>query len=226
VLGTQVPAPVRRRFEFFASQFEFFEPASDQLEYKTKDTARLGGIDYHVLAASETGRDRLKDLGTQTRNGLSVRALMTVLVFAKALAYFRGNAAVELEDIRQIIPFTLHDKLVPDLDAPFFEAPGNAAFRSDRISWIRRLFDLSCEEYDRLDLDRDDPVAVLDAEFALGRDGVSEAETRARLARIERLLGEWSAGRKLYGPMFDDVIKLKYLHQRYTNHLAWLRSTS
>jgi MoxR-like ATPase len=69
-------------------------------------------------------------------------------------------------------------------------------------------------------------VAVLDAEFALGRDGVSEAETRARLARIERLLGEWSAGRKLYGPMFDDVIKLKYLHQRYTNHLAWLRSTS
>jgi MoxR-like ATPase len=222
VLEVDLPPEVRRRMEFFASQFEFLEPAAEQLEYKTKDTAKLASVDLRQLSAQETGKDRLKDLGAQTRNGLSVRALMTVLVFAKALAYFRGNRVAALEDVRQIIPFVLHDKLSPDPDAPFFEAPGHAVYRIDRVGWIRRLFDLACAEYDRLNLDKDDPVAELEAEFALGLEGVTEPQVRARLVKIERLLAEWSKGRKLYGHIFDDVIKLKYLHQRYTNYLKWL----
>jgi MoxR-like ATPase len=95
-------------------------------------------------------------------------------------------------------------------------------FRVDRVGWIRRLFDLACAEYDKLNLDQDDPVAVLDVEFARGLEGVTEAEARARLVKIERLLSEWSKGRKLYGHLFDDVLKLKYFHQRYTNYLRWL----
>ena len=51
---------------------------------------------------------------------------------------------------------------------------------------------------------------------------MSEQETRARLVRIERILTEWSHARKLYGNLYDDVLKLKYLHQRYTNYLRWL----
>jgi MoxR-like ATPase len=223
VLAVEVPEPVRRRIEFFASQFEFFEPGGVQLEYKTKDTARLAGVDLHLLASAETGRDRLADLGAQTRNGLSVRALQTTLVYAKAMAFFRAQRVVGIEDVRQVLPFVLHDKLVPDIDAPFFEAPGNASLRVDRIGWIRRLFDLSNAEYDRLDLDRDDPVAALLAEFDGGLTGVDEAQTRARLERIERLLAEWSTGRKLYGTLYDDILVLKYLHQRYTNYLAWLK---
>lgn len=223
VLAVEVPAAVLRRIEFFASQFEFFEPGGVQLEYKTKDTARLAGVDLHLLAGAETGRDRLADLGAQTRNGLSVRALQTTLVFAKAMAYFRAQQRVAIEDVRQILPFVLHDKLVPDLDAPFFEVQGNAPLRVDRLSWIRRLFDLSNADYDRLDLDRDDPVADLLAEFGRGLTGVDETETRSRLERIERLLAQWSTGRKLYGTLYDDVLVLKYLHQRYTNYLAWLR---
>ena len=45
---------------------------------------------------------------------------------------------------------------------------------------------------------------------------------RAELVKIERLLGDWAKGRKLYGHMYDDVLKLKYLHQRYSNYLKWL----
>jgi MoxR-like ATPase len=222
IRAVDVPVELRRRLEFFASQFEFLEPAADQLEYKTKDTAKLASADLHQLSAGETGKDKLKDLGAQTKNGLSVRALMTVLVFAKALAYFRGNRTVDLDDLRHTIPFVLHDKLTPDLDAPFFEAPGNGVFRIDRVGWIRRLFDLACAEYDRLGLDHDDPLAALEAEFEAGLEGVQESEVRARLVKIERLLADWSKGRKLYGHLFDDVLKLKYLHQRYNNYLKWL----
>jgi len=226
ILGVELEVPLRRRLEFFASQFEFFEPGGDQVEYKTKDTARLSGMDYHSLTGRDTGKDRLKDIGAQTRNGLSVRSLMSAMVFAKALAYFRGNPSAELEDLRQILPFVLYDKLIPDSDCPFFDAAGNEVLRVDRVAWIRRMFDMACAEYDRLNLDKDDPVAELDAEFAKGLSGVTEAEARSRLIRIERVLNSWTKGRKLYGHVFDDLLKLKYLHQRYTNYLAWLEWNS
>ena len=218
------PTDVRRRIEFFASQFEFCELGGAQFEYKTKDTARLAGTDWAALSAQDNGRDRLKDLGCQTRNGLSVRNLMTLLIYAKAMAYFRGHRTVELEDVRQVLPFVLQAKLQPDLEAPFFDAPGNASLRQDRIGWLRRLFDLACTEYDRLDLDRDDPAGALATEFRRGLDGVSESEVRGRLARIERLIGEWARGGKLYGHLYDDLLQLKYLHQRYTNYLRWLKT--
>jgi MoxR-like ATPase len=220
----EIPVEVRRRIEFFSSQFELLESAGAQFEYLTKDTARLSGVDWGQVTAADTGRDRLKDLGCQTRNGLSVRNLMTLLVFAKALAYFRGQRVVGLEDVRQVLPFVLNDKLQPDAEAPFFALPENAAYRTDRLSWLRRLFDLSCSEYDRLDLDRSDPVGDMSRQFATGLDGVSEQETRARLAGIERLVDERVKGRKLYGHLYDDLLKLKYLHQRYTNYLHWLRA--
>jgi hypothetical protein len=147
---------------------------------------------------------------------------MTSLMFIKAMAYFRGANEVNLEDVRQILPFVLHDKLVQEVDCPYFEIPDNASLRSDKIGWIRRMFDLSCAEYERLGLDKDDMVAAMSAEFEKGLDGVSQKECRARLVKIEQVLAQWSKSRKFYGHMFDDVLKLKYLHQRYTNYLRWL----
>jgi MoxR-like ATPase len=222
ILAVKLPVELRRRIEFFASHFEYAEGAADQFEYKTKDTIKLSAIDYNRVAAAETGKDKLRDLGDQTVNGLSVRALMTLLRFVKAMSYFRGKREVEFEDVRQIIPFVLHDKLTQNADSPAFEAPEHAAFRTDKIGWIRSLFDLSCREYDRLALDREDAVAELEREFGEGLEGLPEKEAKKRLVRIERVLAEWSKGRKLYGHMLDDLLKLKYLHQRYTNYVKWL----
>jgi len=224
IRAVQIPVPIRRRIEFFTSQFELCDAAAEQFEYKTKDTARLSGLEWSAVTAQDTGRDRLKDLGCQTRNGLSVRNLMTLLQYAKALAFFRGNEVVELADVRQILPFVLHDKLLQDPDAPFFEAAGNGRFRTDPVGWLRKLFDLACGEYDQLDLDRKDIVGELEAELEAGLEGVREGEARKRLLKIERAVSDLSTGRKLYGHLYDDLLKLKYLHQRYTNYLHWLES--
>jgi hypothetical protein len=222
ILKVAVPRPILRRLEFFASQFEYLDPAAFQIEYKTKDTVKLAGIEWSQVAAMDTGKDKQKDIGAQTRNGLSVRSLMTALTFIKAIAFFRGASEVGHEDVRQVLPFVLHDKLAQDPDCPFFEAAENATLRSDKIGWIRRMFDMSCAEFDRLNLDRDDPVGELGAEFEKGLEGVAQREVKARLVKIERVLLQWSKTRKFYGHMFDDVLKLKYLHQRYTNYLRWL----
>ncbi len=222
ILAIALPPPLRRRIEFFAANFEYSEVAAEQMEYKTKDTAKLSGVDWNLLTSRETGKDKTRDLGSQTKNGLSVRALMTCLVFAKAMAWFRGNSEVSFEDVRQILPFVLHDKLAQDADSPWFEQSGNAVYRIDKIGWIRRLFDLSCQEYERLNLDRDDVVAVLWDEFKRGLESLDEREVRNRLVKIERVLTDWSRNRKVYGSTFDDILTLKYMHQRYTNYLKWL----
>ena len=191
VLAVRLSPPLRRRIEFFASHFEFSEGAGAQLEYKTKDTLKLSGIDPNSLGA-DAGKDQMKDLGSQTHNGLSVRALMTVLSFVKAMAWFRGRNEVEFEDVRQIMPFVLQDKLAQNVDSPWFEAPGNGVYRVDKVGWIRRLFDLSCQEYDRLNLDKDDIVATLSAQFEArfgrrfgARSEGTDGENRKRAQRME-----------------------------------------
>ncbi|MDX1957224.1 MAG: MoxR family ATPase [Leptospiraceae bacterium] len=223
ILEIEVPEELLRRVEFFASQFEFSELAAEQIEYKTKDTLKLSGIDYRTIAMTETGKDKGKDIGSQTQNGLSVRAMMTCLNYMKALTYFRGEKIVSLEDIRHTLPFVLHDKLVQNTDSPFFESPSNAVYKTDKISWIRKIFDLSCEEYNRLELDTKDPIYQLETEFKSGLEGLGVRETETRLKKIEAIMQTLSEGKKVYGHNFDDILKLKYLHQRYTNYLNWAK---
>lgn len=214
---------VRSELEFFCRHFEFFEPASTSLEYMTKDTAKLSGLEFRSLQREETGKDLIRDLGSQTKNGLSVRKLMTIIQFAKALAYFRDNSEVEREDLRQIIPFILHDTLTPHLESPFFDESENEPLRVDRIVWLRKLFDLSGEEYYRLNLNTSDPVKSFESEFNKGLEGLTAREVDKRLNRIEKQLEEMAKSGKLYGHMADDILKLKYFHQRYTNYRRWLK---
>ena len=41
---------------------------------------------------------------------------------------------------------------------------------------------------------------------------------------IESQIAEVADSGKLYGRDFDDLLALKYLHQRYSSYLRWLRS--
>jgi hypothetical protein len=223
ILEVNIPDLLMRRIEYFASQFELLESSGEQIEYKTKDNAKTSGSDIAQLMREETGKDQLKDLSYQTLNGFSVRTFMTVLSYIKALAYFRGNKQAEFEDVRHVLPFVLQDKLIQNSDSPFFEQPENTVYRYDRISWIKNIFDLSCAEFDRAGLDKTDPAGQLLEQFQKGLEGVGEKDAQQILVQIERMMNEISSGRKLYGPMLDDILTLKYLHQRYSGYLRWLK---
>ena len=222
IRGVKITPAIRKRIEFFCRQFEFFEPASTKLEYMTKDTAKLSGLDMRTLFSKDSGKDKVKDLGAQTLNGMSVRKIMTLLTYSKALAYFRGSNEVSLEDVRQILPFVLHDALSPHLESPFFDQPNFESYRVDRIVWLRKLFDLACEDYISQNMDVDDPMDKFDEEFSSGLENVSLKEVEKRLYSIEHQLKKWSEETKLYGYRADDILKLKYYHQRYGNYKRWL----
>jgi MoxR-like ATPase len=223
VTAVQIERPVRRRLEFFASQLELLEGSAWQFEYRTKDTARLAGIDPHLVASSDTGRDKLSDIGAQTLNGLSVRALQSLVAYAKAMAYFRGRASVGLDDLRAVLPFVLHDKLVPDQQSTVFDDADREPLRSDRVSWIRTMFDDACAQYDAYGLDQDDPVGEVLDQVQAGLDSLGEDVVLDRMRRIEQILAGWEGAGKLHGHVYEDALVLKYAHQRYTNYLTWLR---
>jgi MoxR-like ATPase len=222
ILALPVPRPVRRRLEFFASQFDFCDLASQEIEYKTKDTIRIAGKTLASVCANDCGRDKVKCLCSQTENGLSVRSLLTLISFVKTLAWFRGNAEVALEDVRQLVPWVLHEKLVQNPSSPYFDQAGASIFRVDRVAWLRQAFDLAMAEYARLDLDRSDPIMEIDEAFDRGLDGVPEGEVRKQMDRIEGHLAQLAKATKLYAHVQNDVLKLKYYHQRYSNYLRWL----
>ena len=222
ILAMPVPRPVRRRLEFFASQFDFCDLASQEIEYKTKDTIHIAGKTVAAVCASDCGRDKIKCLCSQTENGLSVRSLITLLSYVKTLAWFRGSAEVSLEDVRELVPWVLHERLAQNPSSPFFDQAEAAVFRIDRVAWLKRAFDLAMQEYARLDLDRSDPVVEIDEVFDRGLDGVPEADVRQQMNKIEGHLAQLAKATKLYAHVQNDVLKLKYYHQRYSNYLRWL----
>jgi len=68
------------------------------------------------------------------------------------------------------------------------------------------------------------PLA-LDDVFDRGLEGVPEADVRQRMSAIETHLAQLAKGTKLYAHVQNDVLKLKYYHQRYSNYLRWLTWT-
>jgi len=224
IKAVSFPESIRRRLEYFVSHFEFSEFSGDSFEYQSKDTSRLAGVPKQLLAAQESGRDRMADLGCQTLNGLSVRCLMSTIIYAKALAYFRGNKSVSLNDLTQILPFVLHAHLHQDPDAPLFAEVEYRTLLSDKVGWIRYLFDQSNLAFDLQRRDEADAIATLKQQFDQGLEGVTSQECQERLAHIEACLTELSQSKKLTGTIHTDALTLKYLHQRYKNYLNWLQN--
>jgi hypothetical protein len=148
--------------------------------------------------------------------------LQTLIVYAKAVAWFRGRDEVSLADVAAMVPFVLRGKLLPNPTHPRFDVGVERELSTDLMSWLSDLFAESCRQYDALGRGRQDPVGELLAQLDAGLDGVSAVEASRRLTAVEARLRAASTSGKLYGRDFDDLTALKYLHQRYTAYLRWV----
>jgi MoxR-like ATPase len=223
ILKIAVPPDVLDRIAFFLGQLDFCRMASPQFEFKNKDTLRLSGSSVGAVCTEQCPLDKKVHLCTQTENGVSVRTYQTAIHFAKALAYFRGHDAVEIDDVRQIVPWVLHEKLVPNARSPFFEGKGKQALLGDRVAWIRSMLDTALEAYPRhapLRAKVHKERELLDA----GLVGVDLKTAEKRVGAVTALMKELFEKAELSGPVYEDLILLKSMYSRYQNYASWLRT--
>jgi MoxR-like ATPase len=224
VRAVEVPALVRRQLEFFSSHFEFVQHGGRRFEYRTKDTVSTAGASVSAVIDSNTGADLEADLGSQTISSISVRALQTLVLYAKAMAWFRGETAVGIADVAAVLPFVLRGKVLAHPTHPRFEGEIDRELATDSVAWLSDLFHQSVRQFIALGLATGDTVSEQLALFNAGLDGVSRVDVSRRITVIESTISGIGAAGKLYGRHYDDLLALKYLHQRYSNYLRWLES--
>jgi MoxR-like ATPase len=219
IRAVPVPDEVEDVLGFFAGQLDFCRRASDTLELRNKDTLHLAGRKVAHVCTEDCPLDKQVHLCTQTENGISARALQSILLFAKALAYFRKRPAVLVEDVHQIAPFVLHDKLRPNPQSAFFQKTENQVLLLDRVTWIRSLFERAVAQHAAYREVRA-PVRRLALAHAAGTSGLSAADLKKRIAEVQQRLDEMLKKSELGGAVYDDLIVLKDIHAGYQRALA------
>ncbi len=221
ILSVHIPRTVLRRVEFFFGALDFCQRASPLFEHKSKDALKLAGMRLGQVCNEDCPLDKRRHVCSQVESGVSVRAYMTLLTYAKALAYFRGNTRVEVDDVRQLAPFVLHEKLTPNRQSGFFTKERELLL-TDKTAWIRAMFDLAMDQYENLRPGDESVVEDLLAEAEAGLEDLSAKEIRARVKRIQQTIRDYQRGGELSAPVYVDLAILKSLYLRYQGYLDWL----
>ena len=223
-LAVAVPPDVLDRLAYFLGQLDYCRMASPRFEHKSKDTLKLAGKTVASVCNEQCPLDKRVHLCAQTENGVSARVFQTALHYAKALAWFRGLQAVTLEDIGQVLPWVLHDKLQPNPRGLFFQDASGTLLLRDRAAWISHMFGMAMTSYERHSPLRRRVVAER-TELDRGLAGLARTEVEKRLARIAQHLAELVQRVELSAAVYEDIIHLKSIYSRYQNYLAWLKES-
>jgi MoxR-like ATPase len=207
-----VPEDVLDAVGFFAGQLDFCGRASQRVEYKNKDTLHIAGRRVAHVCNEDCPLDKQQNLCTQSESGVSARAYQSLLLLAKALAWFRGEVAVSIEDVRALVPWVLHDKLRVNAQSAFFSKAEHAVYLTDRVSWIHQMFDAAMAQRAAYARTRG-PVEGLRREV----DGLASRDDRQVAAMMERLRRQMESlvdQGEINAPVHADLLLLKGLHAR------------
>jgi MoxR-like ATPase len=206
IRAVEVSEALTELMGFVLGQLEFCRRASDRIDYMNKDTLHLAGRRTGHVCNEDCPLDRHSSLCAQVENGVSPRSLQALIHFAKALAYFFGRNAVEINDVRQVLPWVLFEKLRPNLQSPFFEKDEHRVHLVDRATWIQTLFDLGAQQF---------------AAYGGIREQVNETISKAldstlpvaqRLATVEKRLAKLVDECELNAAVHADLMRLRRIH--------------
>jgi MoxR-like ATPase len=206
VREVSVPSELLDLVGFVIGQMEFCRRASDRIDYMNKDTLHLAGRRVGHVCNEDCPLDRQASLCAQTENGVSPRSMQALIHFAKALAYFFGRQEVELNDVRQLLPWILFDRLRPNLQSPYFERDEHKVLLHDRATWIQTIFDIGVQQYATYQPIRDGVSACI----ATATD--NEQPITTRLAVIERQIAKLADECELNGAVHADILRLRRIH--------------
>jgi MoxR-like ATPase len=218
VRSLPVPDSVRELLGFLLGQLDFCLRASDRLELRNKDTLHLAGRRVGQVCTEDCPLDKTANLCSQTENGVSPRAVQSLLHFAQALAWFRGREAVGAEEVRALLPWVLHDKLQPNVQSAFFLKPEKKVYLTDRVSWIHQLFDQAVAQQAAYASGRG-PTVQLQRQCAGSFASLTTLELRQRQEQIRERLEQVLRENELNAVVHADLVLLKDLYVRCHNEL-------
>jgi MoxR-like ATPase len=213
-----VPSDVLDALGFLLRQLDFCRRASDRLEYMNKDTLMLAGRRVGVVCTEDCPLDKLQNICAQTENGVSARAYQSLLRYAKALAWFRGQDTVSAEDIRLMLPWVLFDKLRPNPMSAFFQRPEHQVHLLDQVSWIRQLHDHATAghaAFEPVHRETRELCAVVRRELP----AMNAAALKRALAQLRRRMEDLLKNHELNAPVHHDLLTLKQLVTAAQNRL-------
>jgi hypothetical protein len=212
VRAVPVPADVLDALGFFAGQLDFCTRASKRIEFKNKDTLHIAGRRVANVCNEDCPLDKMENVCTQTEGGVSARAYQSLLLLAKALAWFRGEPAVSLDDVRALLPWVLHDKLRANAQSPFFQKSEHQVMLTDRVSWVHQMFDRAMAQRAAYAKARE-PVERARRSLA-SLDGLDEAQLTQHMAGLRAQIAKLVDQGEVNAPVHADLLVLKSLHSR------------
>jgi len=219
-----VPNEVLSGLGFMLGQLDFCRRASDRLEYMNKDTLALAGRRLGQVCTEDCPLDKAENICTQSENGVSARVYQSILLYAKALAWFRGVDEVGNEDIRQILPWVLHEKLHPNQMSPFFQKSENQFHLLDRLSWIRQLHDRAISARAAY-AEVHQPIEDLRNEIQQELEQPNPAGLKRSIQQIRKQMELLLTDHELNAPVHHDLLALKQLATVCQNRLHHLEQT-
>jgi hypothetical protein len=146
------------------------------------------------------------------------------LHYAKALAWFRGVDEVGNEDIRQILPWVLHEKLHPNQMSPFFQKSENQFHLLDRLSWIRQLHDRAISSRAAYAAVHQ-PIEDLRNEIQQELEQPNPATLKRSIQQIRKQMELLLTDHELNAPVHHDLLALKQLATTCQNRLHHLEQS-
>ncbi len=197
----------------FASQLDFCGRASAQLHHMNKDTLALSGRRLAHVCNEDCPLDKLENVCSQAEKGISTRAQLSALTLAKAFAWFRGAPRADVDDLRLLLPWVLHERLRPNLHGEFFVDEERQVYLADRASWIRQAFDQAVGHARAHAGKGRGYEALREATESALASGDASAVRKQALA-IEKAIERVLARSELNALVHEDLVRLRALHAR------------
>ena len=209
VRDTPVAASALQVLGMLSAHLDFCRQASRQLEFMSKDTLHLSGRQVAHVCTEDCPLDKHENICSQVENGISARAHLSTLMFAKAIAFFRGAAEATLEDVRVVLPWTLHHKLRPNQHSVYFHKEEHRVHLHDRVAWIQQLFDRCVVQLASGESERSEARQVLASALPQPE---SESALARELASLEQIMATLSSEHELNALVHRDLVALKRRH--------------
>ncbi|MCA8989098.1 MAG: AAA family ATPase, partial [Planctomycetaceae bacterium] len=217
IRAIELPDDVLEVLGFFLGQLDFCRQASADIDSMNKDTLHLSGRRVAHVCNEDCPLDKQLHLCSQTEGGISPRTYQSIIHYGKALAYFLGRNAVTIEDLRQLIPWLLFDKLRVNRQSQFFDKAEHKVYLADRAGWLRQMFDMAIQQHASYAPVRK-PLRQLEASLR----APETLETQLLKKQLKLLTGQIKSlmeKHELNGPVHEDLLRLKMLYAQIQQEL-------